>query len=279
MKKFFETTPSILEGIEQRDLPCLLNSLGAHRRSYARGEAVSHVGSRCIIGVLLSGRVQIVQEDLWGNRSVIGTAGTGELFGEAFACAGLSQMPVGVFCIEPAELLLLDGTRLSGLEPSPARQRLNENLLRILAGKAVALIQKNAFVSRRTTREKLLSYLSAQARQAGSPAFTIPFDRQQLADYLRKYADELGHTPWPREIPGGVTIQTRFGSWEAAVAEAGLPFPKHPNQPGKFRRVREETQRQRAIYRQKKAEKRERAKERMKAQEEKRRKNRQSGIT
>ncbi len=184
MKKFFETTPSILEGIEQRDLPCLLNSLGAHRRSYARGEAVSHVGSRCIIGVLLSGRVQIVQEDLWGNRSVIGTAGTGELFGEAFACAGLSQMPVGVFCIEPAELLLLDGTRLSGLEPSPARQRLNENLLRILAGKAVALIQKNAFVSRRTTREKLLSYLSEQARQAGSPAFTIPFDRQQLADYL-----------------------------------------------------------------------------------------------
>ena len=102
---------------------------------------------------------------------------------------------------------------------------------------------------------------------------------QQLADYLRKYADELGHTPWPREIPGGVTIQTRFGSWEAAVAEAGLPFPEHPNQPGKFRRVREETQRQRAIYRQKKAEKRERAKERMKAQEEKRRKNRQSGIT
>lgn len=58
---------------------------------------------------------------------------------------------------------------------------------------------------------------------------------QQLADYLRKYADELGHTPWPREIPGGVTIQTRFGSWEAAVAEAGLPFPEHPNQPGKFR--------------------------------------------
>ena len=56
---------------------------------------------------------------------------------------------------------------------------------------------------------------------------------QQLADYLRKYADELGHTPWPREIPGGVTIQTRFGSWEAAVAEAGLPFPEHPNQPGK----------------------------------------------
>ena len=102
---------------------------------------------------------------------------------------------------------------------------------------------------------------------------------QQLADYLRKCAQELGHTPWPREIPGGMTVQARFGSWELAVAKAGLPLPEHPNQPGKFRRVREETQRQGVLYRQKKAQKRERAKERMKAQEEKRRKNRPSGIT
>lgn len=217
MKKFFETTPSILEGIEQRDLPCLLNSLGAHRRSYARGEAVSHVGSRCIIGVLLSGRVQIVQEDLWGNRSVIGTAGTGELFGEAFACAGLSQMPVGVFCIEPAELLLLDGTRLSGLEPSPARQRLNENLLRILAGKAVALIQKNAFVSRRTTREKLLSYLSAQARQAAAPPSQFPSTGSSLPIIW----------VW-KEAPCQLSWGSSAGRGFSNAAEAAFFCAKHP---------------------------------------------------
>ena len=92
---------------------------------------------------------------------------------------------------------------------------------------------------------------------------------QQLADYLRRCARELGHTPWPREIPGGMTVQARFGSWELAVAKAGLPLPEHPDQPDKFRRVREETRHQRDLYRQKKARKRERAKERMKAQEKK----------
>lgn len=102
---------------------------------------------------------------------------------------------------------------------------------------------------------------------------------QQLADYLRTCADELGHTPWPKEILGGVTIQARFGSWESALAEANLPLPESQNQPGKFRRVREETQRQRVLYRRKKAQKKARAKERMKAQEEKRKKNRPSGIT
>ena len=66
---------------------------------------------------------------------------------------------------------------------------------------------------------------------------------QQLADYLRRCARELGHTPWPREIPGGMTVQARFGSWELAVAKAGLPLPEHPDQPDKFRRVREETRR------------------------------------
>ena len=80
---------------------------------------------------------------------------------------------------------------------------------------------------------------------------------QQLAEYLRRCARELGHTPWPREIPGGMTVQARFGSWELAVAKAGLPLPEHPDQPDQFRRVREETRRQRDLYRQKKARKRE----------------------
>ena len=102
---------------------------------------------------------------------------------------------------------------------------------------------------------------------------------QQSADYLRKYADELGHTPWPREYSGRRDHSDTLRKLGGGCGGGGAAFPEHPNQPGKFRRVREETQRQRAIYRQKKAEKRERAKERMKAQEEKRRKNRQSGIT
>lgn len=135
---------------------------------------------------------------------------------------------------------------------------------------------RNAIYDATIRRMTACALEEAENRFAGEHAQDT---EQQLADYLREWAGELGHTPWPREIPGGVTIRARFGSWELAVEKAGLSFPEHPDQPSKFRRVREETQRQRVLYRQKKARKRERAKERMKAQEEKRKKNRQSGIT
>ncbi|MGN0978009.1 MAG: homing endonuclease associated repeat-containing protein [Faecousia sp.] len=102
---------------------------------------------------------------------------------------------------------------------------------------------------------------------------------EQLAGYLRECAASLGHTPWPREILGGVTIQLRFGTWEKALEQAGLPLPEKQDSPGKYARVREETERQKVIYRQKKAQKRQQAVQRRKLQEEKRSKHHPSGIT
>ena len=54
----------------------------------------------------------------------------------------------------------------------------------MLAGRNLALTRKMGHMARRTTRDKVLSFLSAQALRAGGPAFDIPLDRQQLADYL-----------------------------------------------------------------------------------------------
>ena len=101
----------------------------------------------------------------------------------------------------------------------------------------------------------------------------------QFADYLRECAAALGHTPWPREILGGVTIQLHFGNWEKALEKAGLPLPETQDSPGKYVRIREETERQNVFYRQKKAQQRQKAVQHQKAQEEKRKKNRPSGIT
>ena len=63
-------------------------------------------------------------------------------------------------------------------------RQLTQNLIRVLAQKNMQLNEKAGYLSQRSTREKLLSYLSAQARRAGSASFRIPFDRQQLADFL-----------------------------------------------------------------------------------------------
>ena len=136
--------------------------------------------------------------------------------------------------------------------------------------------------SRNTIYDATIRRMTAQALEEAERQFAqvhAPDTREQLADYLREWAGRLEHTPWPREITGGTVIQARFGTWEQALEQAGLPYPDHPDRPENFSRVQEEIRRQKVVYRQKKAQKQQRARERMKAQQEKRRKNRKSGIT
>lgn len=92
---------------------------------------------------------------------------------------------------------------------------------------------------------------------------------EQLAMYLRQCAEELGHTPWPREIIGGNMLKARFGSWENAVEAARLPPPNTPDRLSEFARIREETERQKLLYREKKRAKKAYNQRRMKAQKEK----------
>ena len=66
----------------------------------------------------------------------------------------------------------------------PFHNKLIRNLMHDLAQKALMFHRKIDVISRRTTREKLLSYLNYEARRQGSGSFDIPFDRQGLADYL-----------------------------------------------------------------------------------------------
>ena len=94
---------------------------------------------------------------------------------------------------------------------------------------------------------------------------------EALLRYLRNWAHENGHTPWPAELAGGSYLSERFGTWEGAVALAGLPEPAHPNRPQQFHRYTEEALRQREIYRRRKAEKKQLAQKRTAAQTARRR--------
>lgn len=177
----------LFAGISPADLDGMLACLGARAVEYERGRPVLRSGERVTaFGVVLSGQVQIFQEDYFGNRSIFANAGPGQLFAESFACAEASALPVSVTALADSRLLFIDCGRLSApcSRACGFHSRLVHNLLNILARKNIALTQKIEITSRRTTREKLLAYLSAQARQAGSGRFFIPFDRQELADYL-----------------------------------------------------------------------------------------------
>ena len=174
-------------GISPEKLPGRLDCLGAQTRPMEKRRPIFSAGQPArYLGVVLEGAVQILQEDYFGGRAVLGVAGPGELFGEAFACAGADSLPVTVLASERGSLLLLDCGRVTGpCEKGCAfHQRLVLNLLQVMAQKNLAFHQKLQILSRRTTREKLLAYLDLQARQHQSASFFIPFDRQALADYL-----------------------------------------------------------------------------------------------
>jgi CRP-like cAMP-binding protein len=193
MKKFLpDPLPAIKEcplfaGIGESDSGTLLNCLGATAGTFEKNAFIFRVDDAVTsVGVVLSGGVHVLQEDFWGNRVIVARVGPGDLFGEAFSCAGLERLPVSVVAAEKSEVMFLDYRRIIGVCSSacPFHVGLIENMMRILAEKNILLTRKIEHVTRRTTREKLLSWLSEQARAAGSSAFDIPFNRQELAEYL-----------------------------------------------------------------------------------------------
>lgn len=178
---------ALFEGIAVHEQQALLKCLSGQARGYAKGEWIWHEGERATqVGVVLSGGVQVVREDFWGNRAILAHLEPGGLFGEAFSCAQIERLPVSVLASESSQVLLIDIRKL-GVSCASAcsfHARLIQNMLRVLASKNVALTQKIGHLTKRTTREKLLSYLSERAQQAGGSTFELPFNRQELADYL-----------------------------------------------------------------------------------------------
>ncbi len=143
-------------------------------------------GTAKYIGIVLSGTVQVVRVDYLGNRSILTELGGGELFGEAFACAEVEAIPISVIANEACEVMLINCSHILNdcKTRCPFHQRMIYNLMRDLAKKTIEFHQKLEIVSQRTTRDKLLTYLTMYAKKVGKNSFKIPFDRQELADYL-----------------------------------------------------------------------------------------------
>ena len=173
------TSSPLFRNISPADLASLLDCLDARERAYEKGAWLLRRGEWTDrLGLVLSGTVHILREDFWGSRSIVGLAGPGEIFAESYALAG-EPLEVSVLAASDARVLFLRvETALTDCG------QLTRNLTALLAEKNLTLTRKMRHMARRTTREKLLSYLSAQALRSGGPEFDIPMDRQQLADYL-----------------------------------------------------------------------------------------------
>ena len=189
MKKYLEILKKcpLFFGIEDEQLLLMLNCLKAKVVSFDKKYTIFAEGTPAkYVGVMLSGTAQIIQIDFYGNRSILSSIFPSEVFAEAFSCAEIGTMPVTVVANEPCEVMLINCDHLLHTCSNNCgfHQQLIFNLMKDLAVKTLMFHQKIEVISKRSTREKLMTYLMLQAKKANSNSFDIPFDRQELADYL-----------------------------------------------------------------------------------------------
>ena len=178
---------ALFRGATPQEVETMLSCLGAEVRQFSKGEMIYRTGDVVTsLGVVLSGSVLIENDDLWGNTTVLDSIGTGHIFAETYACASGEPLMVNVVAAEPAEVLFLNVDRVLRVcsHACGNHSRLIRNLLAISAQKNLNLSRKIFHTASKSIRGRLLSYLSYQAVRSGSRSFAIPFNRQQLADYL-----------------------------------------------------------------------------------------------
>lgn len=174
-------------GIDNLELENMLKCLCANVKQYKKDEYVFRFGENISsVGLVLSGSVHIVKEDYWGYKTILSEISQGMLFGETYACSQNIPITVNAIASEKSDIIFLDIKRIMTCCASACvfHTRLIQNLVTVLADKNIMLTDKIEHISQRTTRNKILSYLSEQSQKNSSSRFEIPFNRQQLADFL-----------------------------------------------------------------------------------------------
>lgn len=178
---------SFFGGMDQGEIQSVLGCVGAYTVKADKGKYIFRAGdSTEVMGLVLSGAVFIIQEDVWGHRNIMAKCHSGEFFGEIYAASPGSVLNISAVAETDTIVLMMNVKRLLSSCSSACEhhQRLIRNLVGVLADKVMAFNEKITHISRRSTREKLLSFLSNESRRQGSLSFDIPFNRQELADYL-----------------------------------------------------------------------------------------------
>lgn len=189
MKRYVSVLKNIqlFAGVGEEEIETMLNCLGATLHEYKKGEYVFRAGEHIHnLTVLVKGNLHIQKDDYWGNRAILGSVAVGEMFGEAYVSPDSGTLLNDVVAVEDSSVMFFDIHRILSVCPSACKfhSLTVKNLFFAISEKNRKLVAKLGHISNRTTREKLLSYLSDEAKRNKSASFSIPFNRQQLADFL-----------------------------------------------------------------------------------------------
>ena len=182
-----EVNAPLFEGITPEERKGMLGCIGYHLERFRKGDIIAiEDDSIRSVGIVLTGSVDMIKEDVWGNKVLVSRMGKDEIFGESFAWGKNKQSAVTFTVSEDAQVLVipLDRVMHSCTNTCVCHRQLVENMVHIIADKNRDLIHKIEVISKRTIREKLLAYLSSQAQSHNSHYFEIPLGRTELAEYL-----------------------------------------------------------------------------------------------
>ncbi|WP_350344257.1 Crp/Fnr family transcriptional regulator [Proteinivorax tanatarense] len=177
----------LFKGFNSKDLEDILGYLSAKVVIYKKNDVILLQGDPVsFVGIVISGAIQVIKEDIGGNISILAHFGSNDIFAETFACAYIKESPVTVEAKEDCEIMFINFKKLikDCHKSCTFHSRLVENMLSLIARKNILLNQKNEILSKRTTREKLLTYFSGQIKKSHSRRFSIPYSREGLANYL-----------------------------------------------------------------------------------------------
>jgi CRP-like cAMP-binding protein len=178
---------NLFSGVQPEEIRAMLQCLSARIKHFKKEEFIIRSGDYIrSVGMLLSGSALIIQEDFWGKRTIISDVMPGTIFAETYACIPSIPIEMSVISDSECDVLFMDFNRILNVCTSACtfHTRLLQNFLSSIARRNLTLTKKMQHMSKKTIREKLLSYLSAESLKANSSTFDIPFNRQQLADYL-----------------------------------------------------------------------------------------------
>ena len=189
MEKYFDVLSKciLFKNINKDDLLSVIKCLGGIIKSYSKDDIIISEGDNAdILGVILEGSVHITRIDYYGNRDIIAGFKKGEIFGETISIIDNNKMLVNVISDEDTKVLIIKMKKILSPCDKPCyfHKEILLNLLHALAKKNIMFNKKIEIMSKKTTKEKLMCYLSFQAKENNSSEFEIPFNRQELADYL-----------------------------------------------------------------------------------------------
>ena len=179
------THNALFSGMTETQISAAAAALKAAEKQYGKGDYILHAGdiTPCL-GIVLSGSVTIESNDVWGNNTILSHVGAGDLFAETYAMLPAQVLLVDAVANEACRILFLNMRALLQTPAAEWHSKLTANLLQISIRKNLTLSNRSFQTAPKTIRGRVLAYLNSLSLQTGKDAFDIPFDRQQLADYL-----------------------------------------------------------------------------------------------